>query len=186
VRTEGQIKATREGKEALERQGIRQPGPGASADERKAYQDALVNSQAYKDAMAPYGTGGDYQRAAQAVTAALQGLAGGNISAAVAGAAAPYVAQTIKQATGDNDNARLMAHAVLAAVVAKAQGNSAAAGAAGAVSGELMADLIAKKLYSGTPVKDLNEEQRQTISALSTLAAGLAGAAVGGDAANAV
>ncbi|KIV69634.1 putative large exoprotein involved in heme utilization or adhesion of ShlA/HecA/FhaA family [Pseudomonas sp. FeS53a] len=186
VRTEGQIKATREGKEALERQGIRQPGAGASADERKAYQDALVNSQAYKDAMAPYGTGGDYQRAAQAVTAALQGLAGGNISAAVAGAAAPYVAQTIKQATGDNDNARLMAHAVLAAVVAKAQGNSVAAGAAGAVSGELMADLIAKKLYSGTPVKDLNEEQRQTISALSTLAAGLAGAAVGGDAANAV
>ncbi|MBO2930307.1 hemagglutinin repeat-containing protein [Metapseudomonas otitidis] len=186
VRTEGQIKATREGKEALERQGIRQPGAGASSDERKAYQDALVNSQAYKDAMAPYGTGGDYQRAAQAVTAALQGLAGGNISAAVAGAAAPYVAQTIKQATGDNDNARLMAHAVLAAVVAKAQGNSAAAGAAGAVSGELMADLIAKKLYSGTPVKGLNEEQRQTISALSTLAAGLAGAAVGGDAANAV
>lgn len=44
-----------------------------------------------------------------------------------------------------------MAHAVLAAVVAKAQGNSAAAGAVGAVSGELMADLIAKKLYSGTP-----------------------------------
>lgn len=55
VRTEGQIKATREGKEALERQGIRQPGAGASSDERKAYQDALVNSQAYKDAMAPTG-----------------------------------------------------------------------------------------------------------------------------------
>ncbi|MGA4635499.1 hemagglutinin repeat-containing protein [Pseudomonas solani] len=186
VRTEGQIKATREGKEALERQGIRQPGAGASAEDRDAYQKALVNSQAYKDAMAPYGTGGDYQRAAQAVTAALQGLAGGNISAAVAGAAAPYVAQTIKQATGDNDNARLMAHAVLAAVVAKAQGNSAAAGAAGAVSGELMAELIAKKLYSDIPVKDLSEEQKQTVSALSTLAAGLAGAALDGDAANAV
>ncbi|WP_374979210.1 hemagglutinin repeat-containing protein [Pseudomonas solani] len=186
VRTEGQIKAIREGKEALERQGIRQPGAGASAEERDAYQKALVNSQAYKDAMAPYGTGGDYQRAAQAVTAALQGLAGGNISAAVAGAAAPYVAQTIKQATGDNDNARLMAHAVLAAVVAKAQGNSAAAGAVGAVSGELMAELIAKKLYSGTPAKDLSEEQKQTVSALSTLAAGLTVAAVGGDVANAV
>lgn len=36
--------------------------------------------------MGKYGTGGDYQKAAQAVTAALQGLAGGDIGSALAGA----------------------------------------------------------------------------------------------------
>jgi hypothetical protein len=186
VRTEGQINANREGKAELEREGIREPGAGATDKEREAYQTALVNSTAYKDAMAPYGTGGDYQRAAQAVTAALQGLAGGNINGAIAGAAAPYVAQTIKQVAGDNDSARIMAHAVLGAVVAHSQGNSAGAGAAGALSGELMAGLISKQLYGDTKPQDLTEEQKQTVSALSTLASGLAGAAVGGDAANAV
>ena len=34
--------------------------------------------------MGKYGTGGDYQKAAQAVTAALRGLAGGDIGSALA------------------------------------------------------------------------------------------------------
>ncbi len=186
VRTEGQIKASRAGKAELERKGIHEPGAGASNEDREAYQKALVNSNAYKDAMAPYGTGGDYQRVAQAVTAALQGLAGGNINGAIAGAAAPYVANTIKQVLGDNDSARIMAHAVLGAVVAQAQGNSAGAGAAGAVTGELIAGVIIKQLYGDVKPQDLTEEQKQKVSALSTLASGLAGAVVGGDAANAV
>nr|WP_059391470.1 hemagglutinin repeat-containing protein [Pseudomonas toyotomiensis] len=186
VRTEGQIKASRAGKAELERQGIHEPGAGASPKEREAYQTALVNTKAYKDSMAPYGTGGDYQRVAQAVTAALQGLAGGNIDGAIAGAAAPYVANTIKQVLGDNDTARVMAHAVLGAVVAQAQGNSAGAGAAGAVTGELIAGVIIKQLYGDVKPQDLTEEQKQKVSALSTLASGLAGAVVGGDAANAV
>ena len=78
--------------------------------------------------MGKYGTGGDYQKAAQAVTAACR-LAGGDIGSALAGASSPYVAGVIKQVAGDNDTARIMAHAVLGAVVAQAQGNSAAAGA---------------------------------------------------------
>jgi hypothetical protein len=49
-----------------------------------------------------------------------------------------------------------------------------------------MAGLISKQLYGDTKPQDLTEEQKQTVSALSTLASGLAGAAVGGDAANAV
>lgn len=113
-------------------------------------------------------------------------LLGGNINGAIAGAAAPYVAQTIKQVAGDNDTARVMAHAVLGAVVAQAQGNSAGAGAAGAVTGELIAGVIIKQLYGGVDPQDLTEEQKQKVSALSTLASGLAGAVVGGDAANAV
>ncbi|MGM7769740.1 VENN motif pre-toxin domain-containing protein, partial [Yersinia enterocolitica] len=61
-------------------------------------------------------------------------------------------------------------------------GNSALAGASGAVMGEY----IAQKMYPGINREDLTEEQRQTISALGTLAAGLAGGLAGGSTADAV
>ncbi|ARU96232.1 hypothetical protein A7K99_15125 [Tatumella citrea] len=76
----------------------------------------------------------------------------------------------------------MMAHAVLGAVVAQINGNSALAGAAGATTGEF----IAQQLYPGVDRKDLSEEQRQTISALGTLAAGLAGGLAGDSTADAV
>ena len=63
--------------------------------------------------------------------------------------------------------------------MAELQGNSGLAGGAGAVAGEVAADIIRKQLY-GKEVKDLTEEEKQTISALSQLAAGLAVAAGGG------
>ncbi|WP_216819514.1 VENN motif pre-toxin domain-containing protein [Gilliamella sp. N-W3] len=63
--------------------------------------------------------------------------------------------------------------------MAELQGNSALSGGAGAVVGEVAADIIRKQLY-GKEVKDLTEEEKQTISALSQLAAGLAVAAGGG------
>ncbi len=53
-------------------------------------------------------------------------------------------------------------------------GNNAAAGAAGAVSGELAASIITKQLYQKSP-EQLTEAQKQTVSALSQLASGLAG-----------
>ena len=53
-------------------------------------------------------------------------------------------------------------------------------GGAGAVVGEVAADIIRKQLY-GKEVKDLTEEEKQTISALSQLASGLAVAAGGGN-----
>ncbi len=139
--------------------------------------DKEIAAQVTRTVMQPYETGGDYQRAAQAVTAALQGLAGGNIGSALAGASAPYLANIIKQSAQDNDTARIMAHVVLGAVVAQAQGNSAVAGAAGAGTGEL----IAAQLYPGIKTENLSEKQKQTVSALSTLASGLAGGLAGGD-----
>jgi len=77
-----------------------------------------------------------------------------------------------------------MAHAVVNAVLASVQGNSAIAGAAGAVTAEVMAG-IARDMY-GKPVSELSEEQKQTISALSTLAAGLAGGLTGDSSADAI
>ncbi|WP_350404406.1 hemagglutinin repeat-containing protein [Pseudomonas sp. W17] len=187
VRTEGQLKADQEAsKELEEKKGIRRPGKNASKEEVENYQKQLIATDAYKQVMGKYGTGGDYQRVAQAVTAALQGLAGGDIGSALAGASAPYLAQLIKKTTGDNAALNTMAHAVLGAAVAQAQGNSAIAGAAGAAGGELAARLITQQLYGTSDTNTLSEEQKQTVSALATLAAGLAGGIAKGDSAGAI
>jgi len=73
-----------------------------------------------------------------------------------------------------------------AAVASYASGNNALAGAAGAVSGELMAKLVMNQLYPGKAVSDLTETEKQTISALGTLVAGLAGGMTGDSTADAV
>ncbi|MGE9760283.1 hemagglutinin repeat-containing protein [Pseudomonas sp. PDM20] len=182
IRTNGEIKATKAGQEELDEKGTPRPGANATAKEIQDYNDALANTKAYQDVMREYGTGSNYQKAAQAVTAALQYLAGGDIGGAVAGASAPYVATLIKQQTGNNDTARIMAQAVLGAIVANAQGNSGVAGAAGAATGEL----IATTVYPNKKPEDLTESERQIVSALSTLAAGMAGGLATGDSAGVV
>ncbi|KAA5922182.1 Contact-dependent inhibition of growth factor CdiA, partial [Pantoea sp. VH_8] len=146
-----------------------------------------IAKQAYDTAMKPFGTGSSLQQGISAVTAAVQGLSGGNVAQALSGAAAPYVAEKIHELTTDangkvNTEANLMAHAVLGAVTSYASGNAALAGASGAAMGEY----IAQQLYPGVKREDLSEEQRQTISALGTLAAGLAGGFAGDSTADAV
>ena len=143
-----------------------------------------IAKQAYDTAMKPFGTGSSLQQGISAVTAAMQGLAGGNVAQALSGAASPYVAQKIHDLTENNPEAQAMAHAVLGAVTSYASGNSALAGAAGGVSGELMAQLVIKQLYPGKDVGELSEPEKQTISALGTLAAGLAGGVTGDSTAN--
>ncbi|MHA3551700.1 VENN motif pre-toxin domain-containing protein, partial [Yersinia enterocolitica] len=143
---------------------------------------ALRDTPEYRAEMQKYGTGSALQQGIQAATAAIQGLAGGNMAQALTGASAPYLAEVIKKSTGDNQAANLMAHAVLGAVVAQVNGNSALAGASGAAMGEY----IAQQMYPGIKREDLTEEQRQTISALGTLAAGLAGGLTGDSTADAV
>ena len=107
-------------------------------------------------------------------------MTGGSLAQAVTGAAAPYLAEVIHNQTLNADGsvnvqANLMAHAVVGAVTAYAAGNSALSGASGAAMGEY----IAQQMYPGTDRSDLTETQRQTISALGTLAAGLAGGVAG-------
>ena len=141
-----------------------------------------VRQQAERD----YGMGSSFQRTTQTVTAIVQGIAGGNVGAAIAGASAPHLAQLVKDMTPDDDTANLMAHAVLGAVLARASGNSALVGASGAVAAEATAKLIRNQLYGDVSNDQLTAEQKQTISALSTLVAGVAGSAVGKDALSAV
>ncbi|WP_246758244.1 VENN motif pre-toxin domain-containing protein [Erwinia phyllosphaerae] len=122
--------------------------------------------------MASWGTGSAIQQGISAATAAIQGLAGGNIGQAISGAASPYLAEQIHKLTEGNPEAQAMAHAVVGAVASYASGNNALAGAAGAVSGELMAQLVMRQLYPNkTDVSQLTETEKQTISALGTLAA---------------
>ncbi|EOK7366441.1 VENN motif pre-toxin domain-containing protein, partial [Escherichia coli] len=144
----------------------------------KPFTEQDVAQRAYNNGMAAsgFGTGGKYQQAIQAATAAVQGLGGGNLSAALAGGAAPYIAEIIKQTTPDGAG-RVAAHAVVNAALAVAQGNNALAGAAGAATGEVVG-MIATQMY-GKPVSELSETEKQTVSTLATVAAGLAGGLVG-------
>ncbi|CNJ54353.1 adhesin/hemagglutinin [Yersinia mollaretii] len=145
---------------------------------------ALRETAEYKAEMQKYGTGSALQQGLQAATAAIQGLAGGNMAQALVGASAPYLAEVIKKSTGDNQAANVMAHAVLGAVTAYASGNSALAGAAGAATAELMAPTIIAAM--GWDKDNLSEDQKQTVSALATLAAGLAGGLTGDSTADTV
>lgn len=65
--------------------------------------DALRKTDAYRAGMQKFGTGSAIQKGIQAATAALQGLAGGNISGAIAGASAPYLAGIIHDGTTSKD-----------------------------------------------------------------------------------
>ncbi|ELH6542448.1 hemagglutinin repeat-containing protein [Escherichia coli] len=158
----------------------------------KPYTEQDVAQRAYNNGMAAsgFGTGGKYQQAIQAATAAVQGLAGGNLSAALAGGAAPYLAEVVKTMTTDpvtgevNKAANVAAHAVVNAALSLAQGNNALAGAAGAATGEVVG-MIATQMY-GKPVSELSETEKQTVSTLATVAAGLAGGLVGDSGASAV
>ncbi|RMP19843.1 putative hemolysin, partial [Pseudomonas coronafaciens pv. atropurpurea] len=182
IRTQGTIEAAKAAQAELKDKNMPGADPNASYKDRQAYVEALQGTDAYKKTMATYGTGSDLQRAAQAATAAIQGLAAGNLGQAAVGASAPYIAGVIKESTGDNLEARIMAHALLGAVLAKSQQNSAVAGAAGASIGEL----VASQLYPGKSADQLTEVEKQKISALSTLAGGLVGGLAGGDSADAL
>ncbi len=151
----------------------------------KPFTEQDVAQRAYNNGMAAsgFGTGGKYQQAIQAATAAVQGLAGGNLSAALAGGAVPYIAEIIKQTTPDGAG-RVATHAVVNAALSLAQGKNALAGAAGAATGEVVG-MIATQMY-GKPVSELSETEKQTVSTLATVAAGLAGGLVGDSGASAV
>ncbi|EMY7654896.1 TPA: hemagglutinin repeat-containing protein [Serratia marcescens] len=158
----------------------------------KPTNDAAVMQRAYDNAMRQYGTGSDLQKAAQAVTGALTALAGNNLAGALASGASPYLATEIKKLTtnpltGEVDvAANTMAHAVLGAVTAQLNNQSAAAGGLGAGGGELAARYIAGQLFPGKTKEQLSESEKQQVSALSQLAAGLAGGLATGDTAGAV
>ena len=182
VNTVGDIKAM---EAANEKMG---PVPeGLSEKDRAAEVEKRRSSDYYQTAIRDYGIGSKTQMVVQAITGVLQGLVSGNITQAVAGGVSPLMAQTIKAYTTNPDGttntaANLMAHAVWGAVAAQMSGGNAAAGAGGAFSAELAARYITENYYNAkTPeeISKLSESDRQEISLLSTLAAGVAGGVIG-------
>ncbi len=181
VRTQGELDAEKEAVKSGQSK-VARPSDSDSDQLWADYKQALTETQSYKDVMKTYGTGSSLQQAAQAATAAVQALAGGDIQQAIASGAAPYLAQLVKDATlpkvgtptASQTAANLMGHAIVGAVVAQLSGKDAAAGAVGAVGGEFAAKYIRETLFDGRAVSDLTESEKQSLSALSTLAAGLA------------
>lgn len=180
VRTEGDIK----GLKAAEKDN---PLPeNATEQQRQDWLKALRASDKYQETMKLYGTGSTLQMAAQSVSGVVAGLAVGNLKRAIADGMSPAMAQLIKAGTTDangkvNEAANTLAHALWGGIAAEVAGGNAAAGAAGAASGELAARYIAKKYYGADTqekVDALTESDRQMLSMLGTIAAGIAGGVV--------
>ncbi|OTA16719.1 hemagglutinin-related protein [Xenorhabdus beddingii] len=146
----------------------------------------LAHQIAYNEAIQAQGAdiGGNRRQAVTAVVTALQGLTGGDIKAAIAGGAAPYLANAVKdltygnkayeQLTAEEKATNLAAHAILGGVIAEMKGGSATAGAVGAASGELAASTIANALYPDKKLSELSPDEKEKISNLATLAGGIA------------
>ena len=91
------------------------------------------------------------------------------------------MAKLVKEATGENEAARIALHGIVSAALAEVQGgNGLAAAAGGMASAALMGNTLAKAFY-GKDVKDLDGEQRAFISNLATAVGAAAGGSVGGD-----
>jgi len=193
ARTQGQIVATKAANEKMKdvspeqmktaEAEWRKANPGKEPTEKDISDQTWQNfhNKAFNES--DFGTGGKVQRAIQAATAAVQGLAGGDLAKAVAGGSAPYIANVIGS-SGLDDAGKVLAHAAVNAALAAAQGNNALVGAAGAATAEL-AGIVAMNAY-GKPVSELSETEKQTVSALATLAAGLAGGLTGDSTADTV
>lgn len=184
------IKATRKATEDMQNAATRQDARTQAEKELKAEKkqsdEEAITARAYqnlynkalKDNDARVGD--PMRQAVTASVAVLSGLAGGDIKAALANGAAPYLATGLKLLTGgetpsDKQMAvRLLGHAIIGGVVAELNGAPAAGGAVGAVTGEVAAITISK-LYFGKPPSELNESEREQLSGMSTIAAALAG-----------
>ncbi|WP_161779425.1 VENN motif pre-toxin domain-containing protein [Pantoea ananatis] len=193
VKTQGAIEATRAANNDMKqvsseklqqaKKDWEEANPGKTPTSEQISKQAW---QSYYDkalSASPYAVGGSVQRIVTAATATVQGLASGDIRAAAAGGAAPYIANLIGHSDLDPAS-RLMAHAVVNAALAAAQDKNIAAGAAGAVTGELTG-MLASEIYGKKPY-EMNDREKETVSALATLAAGLSGGLAGSGAADMV
>ncbi|MGR4049463.1 hemagglutinin repeat-containing protein [Kosakonia cowanii] len=193
VRTDAKITATENAKASMQHADEKDRAAAISLLQKagKPVTDEAISDQMYQTfynrefAKTQQGTGGSVQRAITATTAAVQALAGGDLKSAIAGGAAPYLANEIARLIPETDwQARVLAHAVVNAALAAASKKDAATAAAGAATGEL-AGIIAVDAYHKT-VGELSEEEKQTVSALATLASGLAGGLAGDSSASVI
>ncbi|HFF3761399.1 VENN motif pre-toxin domain-containing protein [Stenotrophomonas forensis] len=168
---------------------------GLSTEQKKAFntlsaeqRDAVLtaNSPDYDNAK-KWGTGGEYNRALNAVTTVLVGgVAGQGAGQVASNALAPYAAYFIgskldpNHGSDPNATLQLLSHAVLGALLAEANGGNAGTGAVSAAGGELAAKVLTNTLTGGDPSK-LSPEQKEMVLALSQAVGALAGGLSGQD-----
>ena len=155
ARTQGQIVATKAANEKMKdvspeqmktaEAEWRKANPGKEPTEKNISDQAWQNfyNKAFNES--DFGTGGKVQRAIQAATAAVQGLAGGDLAKAVAGGSAPYIANVIGS-SGLDDAGKVLAHAAVNAALA--------AGLAGGLTGDSTADTVAAAQAGKTTVEN--------------------------------
>ncbi|MGV6988169.1 hemagglutinin repeat-containing protein [Testudinibacter sp. P80/BLE/0925] len=143
------------------------------------YEQAKADYDAAKSQAEAWGTGGDYSRALDTASKVISlALANGSSTQLLATALSPEANKLIKASTTDKEGnvdkaANLLLHGILSAVEAQVNGGSALGGAAAAMTGEATAELLATTIY-GKSASELNERERQNISALSSLSGALA------------
>ncbi|WFL69979.1 hemagglutinin repeat-containing protein [Pantoea sp. X85] len=149
---------------------------GLSEEEQKKALDKIDKNVEEK-----YGIGSDLQIAAQAISGLFAGLAGGNVSGAVAAGAAPLLAQMVKQVSQGNEPMRILLHTLASGLIAKAQGGSSMGGAAGGLTAGLLSynDALSHLLY-GKGASELSADEKMLVANIVTLAGAVAGGAVDG------
>ncbi|MGC0858017.1 hemagglutinin repeat-containing protein [Pantoea agglomerans] len=149
----------------------------SEADQKKALDKIDQNVEE------KYGIGSDLQIAAQAISGLFAGLAGGNVSGAVAAGAAPLLAQMVKQVSQGNEPMRVLLHTLASGLIAKAQGGSAIGGAAGGLTAGMLSynDALSHLLY-GKDASELSADDKMLIANIVTLAGAAAGGAIDGSA----
>jgi filamentous hemagglutinin len=123
----------------------------------------IARTQGELNGDAQSGTGSDIQRAIQAATAAAQGLAGGDMTAALAGAAAPYVAEIIGHRSGLDDDGKSRRPRGGQCRTGGSAGERRACGCRGCRR-RRAGGTLALEMY-GKDVAALSESEKQTISA---------------------
>ncbi|EPL6457046.1 DNA/RNA non-specific endonuclease [Providencia rettgeri] len=154
--------------------------PNLKGDET-AIREAVLNDRIEKAIQASeWGVGGDNRRIVESGTALIQGLVNGDVNKAVANASAPYIANQIAQhIPAENKEGRIAAHGIANVALALAKGENAGAQSLGAMTAEAVG-MLSQELYKKKP-SELTEDEKATVSAFASLAAGIAGGLVGGD-----
>ncbi|WP_176700940.1 VENN motif pre-toxin domain-containing protein, partial [Gilliamella sp. wkB292] len=178
LNTIDRIKTTEEAKKAVEDKKQKSDKPLTDKEQQEIYKEAY--DKAMNEGMSAMGS--NTRQGIDMAINIINGLITGDMTGAVAGALAPKLATIIKQQTGDNKVANTISHAILGAVVAELQGNSAVVGGVGAAVSERGAEVIASILYPNKSIDELTQDEKQQVSALAQLATGLTIAALGGDA----
>jgi hypothetical protein len=111
---------------------------------------------------------------------------GGIVASTLAPAISYEIGKYFKERDREGSPAHILAHAVLGGAVAAAGGNDALSGALAAGGAEALAPVLSNFLYGTSDASELTPSQKETITAIASLAGSAIGGAVGGGAGDVV